>query len=382
MPSSDPVPWLNPTAAYLHIPFCAHHCGYCDFAVVSGRDHQIDLYVEALGAELATLPRPAPVKTIFFGGGTPTYLSVDQLRRLLTFVREWLPLEADGEFSIESTPESITSEKIDLLAEHGVTRISIGVQTFHEHLLPVLERIHGPEHVAPAVAAARQGGLSVSLDLIFGVPGQTLHHWNCDLHAALSLEPDHLSTYGLTYEKGTPLWKDRERGEIRQVEEMLELDMYLRAIDKLEEAGFEHYEISNFAKPGKRCRHNEVYWANHAYFGFGLGAARYVGGKREVNTRNLGEYLRRALAGEPATFQSEELGPEERARETAVVQLRRGDGINRQEFHQQTGFNLVELYGDKLIHWIENDIVQDDGERVRLTRKGKCLADSLAVAML
>lgn len=376
------VPWLIPTAAYLHIPFCQHHCGYCDFAVASGQDHQIDLYLEALGCELATLGQPAPVKTLFLGGGTPTYLSPRQLERLLALIQQWLPMETPGEFSIESTPESITPEKIAVLATGGVNRISIGVQTFHPHLLPALDRIHQPEHVAPAVAAARALGMAVSLDLIFGVPGQSLDDWRNDLRRALEFQPDHLSTYGLTYEKGTPLWKDRERGKVKSLDEESELAMYEMAMDVLAEAGFEHYEISNFARPGRRCRHNEVYWANHAYHGFGMGAARYFGGKREVNTRSLPEYLKRTLSGESAIFQSEKLENEDRARETAVVQIRRSDGIERNAFREQTSMDLDAMLGAKLRFHIEERLLEDDGQSVHLTRRGKCVADALATDWL
>ena len=375
-------PWLIPQAAYLHVPFCAHHCGYCDFAVASGQDHSIDLYIEALGAEMATLGRPAPVRTIFLGGGTPTYLSPNQLERLLGSIHQWLPMESGGEFSIESTPESITAEKIAVLAAGGVNRISIGVQTFHPHLLTALDRIHQPEHVAPAVEAARRGGMSVSLDLIFGTPGQSIFMWMNDLGLALGFEPDHLSTYGLTYEKGTPLWKDRERGRVTALDEEAELRMYETAMEVLGEAGFEHYEISNFARLGYRCRHNEVYWANHAYYGFGMGAARYVGGKREVNTRSLPEYLKKTLSGESAVFQSEELGIEERARETAVVQIRRSDGIERAAFREQTSMDLDALLGDRIARHVEAGILEDDGQRLRLTRRGKCVADALAAEWL
>jgi oxygen-independent coproporphyrinogen-3 oxidase len=379
---SGAPPWLVPQAAYVHIPFCQHHCGYCDFAVASGQDHQIDLYLEALECEVAVLGQPTPVATIFLGGGTPTYLTPKQLERLLESIHRWLPMSARGEFSIESTPESITPEKISVLANGGVNRISIGVQTFHPHLLPALDRIHRPEHVAPAVAAARQAGMAVSLDLIFGVPGQSLDDWRSDLLSALALQPDHLSTYGLTYEKGTPLWKDRQRGHVQALDEESELAMYEAAMDVLADAGFEHYEISNFARAGHRCRHNEVYWANHAYHGFGMGAARYVHGCRELNTRSLPEYLQRTLSGEPATFQSEQLGIEERARETAVVQIRRADGINHSDFQQQTSIDLNAFLGEKIRNAVAIGLLEDNDRSVRLTRRGKCLADALAAQWL
>ena len=376
------APWVQPTAAYIHIPFCAHHCGYCDFAVAAGSDQLIDLYLEALDVELATLSQPAPMTTIFVGGGTPTYLSAAQLERFTTSIGKWLPLEAGGEFSIESTPESITREKLAVLASAGVTRVSIGVQSFHAHLLPALDRIHGPEQIAPAIECVREQGLKVSLDLIFGIPGESLEEWKSDLDRALELGPDHLSTYGLTYEKGTPLWKERERGQVKALDEESELQMYLLAMDHLGAAGFEHYEISNFARAGERCRHNEVYWANHAYHGFGVGAARYVARKRELNVRGIKDYMKRLFAGESPTFQSEELTPEEFARETAVIQLRRGDGINRQQFFEQTGYQLDALMGAKIAQHVGLGLLDDDGATIRLTRKGKCVADAIVADLL
>jgi oxygen-independent coproporphyrinogen-3 oxidase len=194
----------------------------------------------------------------------------------------------------------------------------------------------------------------------------------------VAFEPDHISTYGLTYEKGTPLWKQREAGAVQAQSEDAELALYVYALDALAAAGFEHYEISNHARPGKRSRHNQVYWANHAYFGFGMGAARYVRGRRSINTRELKGYIRKALAGEPTAFQSEELPAEERARETLVMQLRRSDGIERAEFRMQTGFDLDSLAGAKLTKHIELGLIEDDGSRVKLTRQGKCVADALA----
>jgi oxygen-independent coproporphyrinogen-3 oxidase len=222
----------------------------------------------------------------------------------------------------------------------------------------------------------------VSLDLIFGAPGQTLDDWRDDLRRALALEPDHVSTYGLTYEKGTPLWKRRERGEVIALGEEAELAMYACAIDTLEAAGFEHYEISNFARPERRSRHNQVYWANEAYYGFGMGAARYVQGRRELNSRDLQTYLRKALAGESPTFQSEELPPWERARETMAVQLRRAEGIDRDAFRQQTGFDLDAVAGPAVARQVAWGFLHDDGRRVSLTREGKYLADAIVTDLL
>jgi oxygen-independent coproporphyrinogen-3 oxidase len=364
------------------VPFCAHHCGYCDFAVAAGQDQQIDRYLEALSVELSHLGQPEPVKTIFLGGGTPTHLDTRRLARLLAVLRRWLLLKPDYEFSVEANPGTLDPEKIAVLAEYGVNRLSLGAQSFQPHLLRFLERQHQSADVVRAVETSKRRIAHVSLDLIFGVPGQTLVDWHADLRQALFLRPDHLSTYGLTYEKGTRLWKQRQRGEVRPLDEEQELALYAHTIDVLAEAGFEHYEISNFALPGRRCRHNQVYWANEAYFGFGMGAARYIEGRRELNTRNLHTYLSRVLAGQPATLQSEMLEPEERARETLALQLRRSEGIHRLRFREQTGLDLDALAGPAIARQVERGLLLDDGISVRLSRRGKYVADALVEELL
>jgi oxygen-independent coproporphyrinogen III oxidase len=370
-------PWIWPRAAYVHVPFCAHHCGYCDFAVATGQDQFIERYIDALLTELSWLGTPQPVQTIFLGGGTPTHLNSMQLERLLTGVRHWLPLAPNHEFSVEANPGTLDLDQIEVLADHGVNRISLGAQSFHRDLLRVLERQHDPDDVLRAVDCVRRRIANVSLDLIFGVPGQTRIDWQSDLKNALRLEPAHLSTYGLTYEKGTRLWKQRQRGDLHALDEEAELELYATAIDTLEAAGFEHYEISSFARPGRRCRHNQVYWANEAYFGFGMGAARYIEGRRELNTRDLSTYLKRIAAGQSATFQSEMLEPEDRARETIAVQLRRAEGVDRPAFTNQTGFEIDALAGAAIQQLVDRGLLHDDGCRVCLTRQGKYVADSV-----
>ncbi len=370
-------PWIWPRAAYIHVPFCAHHCGYCDFAVSVGKDEQVDRYIEALQAELAGLQHPQPVQTLFFGGGTPTYISAAQLDRLFGVVLRWLPLQDNHECSVEANPGTLDAEKVSILAGYGVNRISLGAQSFHPHLLQVLERDHKSPDVARAVEIVKKKIEVVSVDLIFGVPGQTLFEWESDLHEALALEPDHISTYGLTFEKGTRLWKQMRQGQVQPLHEETELALYERGMEALPEAGLDHYEISNFARAGKRCRHNQVYWANHAYFGFGMGAARYVQGRRELNTRDLATYIKRTLSGQSPTFQSEMLEGEDRARETISLNLRRAEGVRRDEFHHQTGSDLDSLVGETSRRCVELGYLDDDEEGIRLTRSGKCIADSI-----
>jgi oxygen-independent coproporphyrinogen-3 oxidase len=374
MASSRP-PWIWPTAAYVHIPFCAFHCGYCDFAIAVGKDDRQDDYLRALEAELRKLEQPQSVRTISLGGGTPTHLSAQWLERLLTLLSRWLHLEPDGEYSIEANPANLDDDKIRVLADHGITRVSLGSQSFDRNVLRVLDRDHAPEDVPRAVDRVRRRIAAISLDLIFGAPGQTLDQWRNDLRQTLALEPKHLSTYGLTYETGTPLWKRAERGEVHPLGEEEELGMYETAIDTLEAAGFEHYEISNFARPGCRSQHNSVYWENHAHFGFGMGAAKYLEGTRSLNVRSLEGYLNRALAGQPTEFQSETLPPRERALETIGQNLRRAEGVNRVAFREQTGYDVDALVGPAVNRHVEWGTIAADEQGFRLTRRGKCVAD-------
>jgi oxygen-independent coproporphyrinogen-3 oxidase len=382
-------PWLAPRSAYIHIPFCRHKCGYCDFASVANAEASIDDYLSALEAETQrVLGEPREVDTIFIGGGTPTYPSAKQLARLLAIVQRWLPLERAGEWTVESNPNTLDAEKAGLLAAAGVNRVSLGAQSFKPPLLQVLEREHDPEAPAKAMELLRSAGIeNLSIDLIFGVPGQTLADWQEDLERTLALRPMHCSTYGLTYEKGTKLWRERRQGVVRPVAEELERAIYEHAIDRLSAAGFAHYEISNFAGAGQGgkpqvCRHNLVYWANHAYWGFGNGAAAYVQGERTLNTRELSSYIRRCIAGESAVTQSERLDDEARARETAVIGLRRIQGVRHDDFHAQTGYNLLQLGGPRIAGLTARGFLDDDGVRLKLTRTGLPVADAVVAEFL
>jgi oxygen-independent coproporphyrinogen III oxidase len=375
MPTS--YPWLTPTAAYVHLPFCAHHCGYCDFAVAVGMDERRGDYLRALAAELTRLQAPRPVDTLFFGGGTPTYLTTRELETCLADVLRWLPLNPGHEFSVEANPGTLDADKVKLLAEHGVTRVSLGCQSFDESTLRVLERNHRPADVGRSIDLLRNCDLALSLDLIFGVPGQTAAMWDADLSQVLAFEPDGIATYGLTYEKGTRLWKQERAGQVQPVGEDFELAFYERAMDRLGEAGYLQYELSNFARPARECRHNQAYWANDAHFGFGMGAAEYVDGERRLNTRDLSGYVRKALAGESTAFQTERLPPRERALETIGQNLRRLRGIERADFRMRTGFDLDRFVPEALARMSSLGMIDDDGERAQLTRRGKCVADSV-----
>ncbi len=371
-----------PRAAYIHVPFCVHRCGYCNFTLIAGRDDLIEQYLIALERELSLLDGRRPVETLFIGGGTPTHLPPAALERLLSLVSKHFELASGGEFSVEANPFGLDTERMAILAPEGVTRLSLGAQSFSPEKLRLLERDHGPSDIARSVELARNAGLEVSLDLIFGAPGETLANWQSDLAAALHLEPDHISTYGLTFERGTTFWNRLSHGRIERLDEELERAMYAEAIEALGGAGFEHYEVSNFARPGHRCRHNEIYWAADEYYAAGPGAARYIGGRREMNHRSTTTWLKRVVAGKSPVAESETLSPEDRAREALVLGLRRLEGVDRSVFAARTGYDIDALVGREVPMLVELGLLRDEAGRIRLTREGLFVSDAIWPAFL
>ena len=366
-----------PRSAYVHVPFCARRCGYCNFTLVAGRDDLFERYLRAIEIELAALNGPHEVDTLFFGGGTPSYLPHRALERLFGVALNAFPLAQGAEFSVEANPADLDAEKVRLLAEHGVTRISLGGQSFDPRKLAILERDHTGDDVRKSAELARKHIARVSCDLIFGVPGETPDDWQADLAGVLELGVDHVSTYGLTFEKGTTFWGRLQAGGLSRMEEDVDRDMYARGIDTLTAAGFEHYEVSNFARPGHRCQHNEAYWLGESYFAAGPGAARYVAGRREINHRSTTTYLSRVLSGQSPVAESEELAPADRARELLVFALRRLEGVTRSWFLARSGCELDELVRRQLARHVELGLMSDDGERVRLTREGLFVSDGI-----
>ncbi|MEO1498171.1 MAG: radical SAM family heme chaperone HemW [Planctomycetota bacterium] len=368
-----------PRSAYLHVPFCRHRCGYCNFAVVAGRGDLVDDYLRSVATELSWLDRPRPVETLYFGGGTPTQLPLAKLCELLKLADRWFPA-ADGvqrEWTVEANPADLPPDAIRTLAEHGVTRLSLGMQSLNAAKLERLERDHTPDDVRRIVDAAHEAGLAVSADLIFAAPGETLDDWLADLDAAIALNAEHVSTYGLTYEKGTTFWSRRRRGDLAEGDEDVQARMYESAIDGLTAAGFEHYEVSNHAQPGQRSRHNEAYWAGQEYFAAGPGAARYVDGVRETNHRSTTTYLKRVLAGESPVAERDHLSDEARARERLVFALRRLEGVDIEAFAAATGYRIDELAGDAIRAAVQHGLLMQNKKTLRLTRRGLLVSDAL-----
>jgi len=377
---------VTPRSIYIHVPFCAHRCGYCDFTLVAGKDHLADGYIQALELEIdhriGTGPYAELVDTVFLGGGTPTQLEVPLLKRLLKLIVGRFPLATDAEFSVEANPDRLSADKLDVLVDAGVNRISLGVQSFDNTLLRVLEREHRQEDLLSCIDRVRQRFANVSFDLIFSVPGQSLESWQQTLDVAVQLDPTHISTYGLTFEKGTSFWTRREKGQLNPVEDDTDREMYSLTMDWLTDAGFEQYEISSFARPGFRCRHNQVYWNGADFWGFGPGAASLIDGERRMNYRSVTGWLKKVLAGGSSVAETERLDPDARARELLVLGLRQTDGIDRARFTRTAGHDPEALAGPVLERLARRGLVESNAVGIRLTREGRFFADSVAGELL
>ena len=369
--------WPAPRAAYVHVPFCRHRCGYCNFSVVSGRDDLVDRFLAALDQELAPLDRPS-IETLFVGGGTPTHLEPPHLAELLCLLARRFRLTKDVEWSVEANPEDMDPARLGLLADHGVNRLSLGVQSFDDSKLAALERNHSGTVAAEVVRRTAEVIANLSLDLIFAAPDETLEVWQSDVETALSLPIRHLSTYALTYEKGTTFWNRRRRGQLQPSPESLEVAMYDLVRDRTAAAGWQHYEISNFAGPGHECRHNTAYWEGRGWYAAGPGAARFVGGVRQLNHRSTTTYLRRIEAGVDPTAETEVISREDHARERAAFGIRMLRGIDVEEISRETGADLDTLCGEAIENSVAAGWLERHGSRVKLTHGGVLFADAVA----
>jgi oxygen-independent coproporphyrinogen-3 oxidase len=366
-----------PRHVYVHVPFCRHRCGYCDFTLVAGRDDLVDRYVAALAVELRRVARPLELATLYLGGGTPSHLGPDGLRRLFGILRERLWPADDAEVTVEANPLDVTPAFVAAARECGVTRVSLGGQSLDAATLRALDRDHAPEDVRGATARLLDGGLVVNLDLMTAAPGQSLAGVEADLAAATTLGVQHVSVYCLTWEKGTAFESARLRGVLHPAEESIERAMFETAIDRLEAAGYEHYEVSNFARPGFRCRHNEAYWDCRPWEAFGPGAARFDGRTRIANHRSTTTWMTKVLAGDDFLGDVDRMTDEQAARERIVVSLRRRDGIDRAAFHAASGFALDALVGPAVARWVATGLATDNGMTVSLTRSGLLVSDAL-----
>jgi len=368
---------MEPRHAYVHVPFCRHRCGYCDFSLVAGRDDLIDRYFAALAVELERVREPLDLDTLYLGGGTPSHLGPDGLRRLFDLLHVKLRPVAGAEVSIECNPEDVTAALAEAALACGVTRASLGAQSLDAATLRALDRSHAADDVRRAVALLGERGLAVNVDLMTAAPWQSLTAVERDLDAAIAIGPQHVSVYCLTWEKGTAFEGLRRTGALAAADEGDERAMFEAAIDRLEAAGYEHEEVSNFARPGHRCRHNEAYWDCRPWEAFGPGAARFDGRTRITNHRSPVTWMNRVLTGDDVTGDVDAMDAEAAARERLVVGLRRRAGVERAAFRAASGLDLDDLAAPAITRWVVQGLATDDGATIRLTRAGLLVSDSL-----
>lgn len=369
---------------YVHLPFCPYLCPYCDFAKWPYRGSAAKRYLEALDAEIAREPQTVAT-TIFFGGGTPNAYDAGTLAALLARLRaRFAPVEGTlAEVSTELNPELVRPGDFATYRAAGIDRVSVGVQSFVPEEIATLGRKHTAQDVANAVAQARAAGLrSVSLDLIFAVPGQTLASWKRSLDAAIELDVDHISTYGLTIEEGTPYAKWQAREPRAFLDEDREADLYERAIETLAAAGYVQYEISNFARPGHESLHNANYWANGEYIGLGVGAASYRGGVRSVHTREFEAYVSASVAGGPIPGEAERLEGDKRAGEAIMLALRTAQGAELKSFKERYEVDILTRYAAVVDEYTKAGMLAVESGYLRLTKRGRFVANDVCGAFI
>lgn len=364
---------------YIHIPFCRSKCDYCDFYSLAGRDDRMDQYQKALLShirETAPLAQDFPVDTIYIGGGTPSYYGAKRLKELLGVVHKLYKVEKDAEVTVECNPDSVDVKSLKILRKAGVNRLSMGMQSANACELERIHRIHTPQQVNEAATAARKAGFTnLSLDLIYGLPGQTMDSWKDTVEHALSLIPQHLSCYGLKVEEGTPLAARVAQGEVLPDDDQ-QADLYLWTVGRLERAGYPQYEISNFAKPGFASRHNLRYWLTQPYIGFGPGAHSDFGGRRYSFVRDLDAYIQGVLQGGDIIDESEIIPKRERCGEYLMLRLRTVQGINEQEYRSTYFMDFAPLQARLEQFRAQGWAEQTDG-RWHFTPKGFLLSNQL-----
>ncbi|MFB9325511.1 radical SAM family heme chaperone HemW [Paenibacillus aurantiacus] len=379
-----------PRALYIHIPFCTNKCHYCDFTSYVLKGQPVDEYLEALEREMIATVQAMPpeeIRTVFVGGGTPTVLTPPQMERFLAMVKRHFPLAADVEFSMEANPGTVEPDKLAAMREGGVNRISFGVQSFDNALLERIGRIHNVDDVYRSIEQARTAGFSnLSIDLMFGLPGQSVETLADSVTRALALELTHYSLYGLKVEENTLFHKLYERNELLLPPEEDELAMYMHLIDRLTGAGYGHYEISNFAKPGYESRHNITYWRNEPYYGIGAGAHGYAKGLRHVNVKGVQPYIDATLTRLPR-LSTETVDEREAMEDFMMVGLRLLGGVKNEDFMAQfEGRRIEEAFGETISRLVSDGLLErvtDTGNGgYKLSAKGVPLGNEVFGAFL
>ncbi|KAF1308322.1 radical SAM family heme chaperone HemW [Streptococcus sanguinis] len=367
----------KPTSAYVHIPFCTQICYYCDFSKVFIKNQPVDSYLEHLIEEYDSYDIKK-LRTLYIGGGTPTALSAPQLAFLLEKLTDKLDLSYLEELTIEANPGDLDQEKIAVLKESPVNRVSLGVQTFNDRMLKQIGRSHSEKDIYENIANLKKAGFdNISIDLIYALPKQTMEDVKTNVAKAIALDIPHMSLYSLILENHTVFMNRMRRGKLPLPKEDLEAEMFEYIIAELEKAGFEHYEISNFSKPGFESRHNLMYWDNAEYYGIGAGASGYVDGVRYKNHGPIRHYLQAVEAGN-ARVQEEVLTLKEKMEEEMFLGLRKKSGVSKKRFEEKFGLSFEGQYGSVVAELTEQGLLVADKDIVRMTKQGLFLGDTVA----
>ena len=367
----------KPTSAYVHIPFCTQICYYCDFSKVFIKNQPVDSYLEHLLEEFRSYDIQK-LSTLYIGGGTPTALSASQLEVLLDGLTKNLDLSVLEELTIEANPGDLDADKIAVLKQSPVNRVSLGVQTFDDKMLKKIGRSHLEKDIYENIGRLKLAGFdNISIDLIYALPGQTMDQVKDNVAKAISLDIPHMSLYSLILENHTVFMNRMRRGKLPLPKEELEAEMFEYIIAELERAGFEHYEISNFSKLGFESRHNLMYWDNAEYYGIGAGASGYVDGVRYKNHGPIRHYLNAVEAGN-ARITEEHLSQREQMEEEMFLGLRKKSGVSMARFEEKFGRSFDGLYGEIIRDLVQQGLMQIDGDRVRMTKRGLFLGDTVA----
>ena len=367
----------KPTSAYVHIPFCTQICYYCDFSKVFIKNQPVDSYLEHLIEEYHSYDIKK-LRTLYIGGGTPTALSAPQLAFLLEKLTDKLDLSYLEELTIEANPGDLGQEKIAVLKDSPVNRVSLWVQTFNDRMLKQIGRSHLEKDIYENIANLKKAGFdNISIDLIYALPKQTMEDVKTNVSKAIALDIPHMSLYSLILENHTVFMNRMRRGKLPLPKEDLEAEMFEYIIAELEKAGFEHYEISNFSKPGFESRHNLMYWDNAEYYGIGAGASGYVDGVRYKNHGPIRHYLQAVEAGN-ARVQEEVLTLNEKMEEEMFLGLRKKSGVSKKRFEEKFGLSFEDQYGAVVTELTEQGLLVPDRDIVRMTKKGLFLGDTVA----
>ncbi len=367
----------KPTSAYVHIPFCTQICYYCDFSKVFIKNQPVDSYLEHLLEEFCSYDIQK-LRTLYIGGGTPTALSASQLEVLLKGLTENLDLSVLEELTIEANPGDLDADKIAVLKNSAVNRVSLGVQTFDNKMLKKIGRSHLEKDIYENIDRLKLAGFdNISIDLIYALPGQTMEQVKENVAKAIGLDIPHMSLYSLILENHTVFMNRMRRGKLPLPKEELEAEMFEYIIAELERAGFEHYEISNFSKSGFESRHNLMYWDNAEYYGIGAGASGYVNGIRYKNHGPIRHYLSAVEEGN-ARITEEHLSQKEQMEEEMFLGLRKKSGVSMARFEEKFGRSFDELYGEIVRDLVQKGLMQIEGDRVRMTKRGLFLGDTVA----